>query len=161
VVRSGGKGSLSESGEGVEMFFGTYTPRLDDKGRLFLPAKFRDELSEGLVVTRGQERCLYVWSMEEFGKLTERLKEAPVTNKGARDYVRMFFAGASDETPDKQGRVTIPSMLREYASLSKECIVIGAMNRIEIWDAGSWQTYSEEQEQAFSDLSEEVFPGVI
>jgi MraZ protein len=161
VVRSGGKGGLSESGEGVEMFFGTYTPRLDDKGRLFLPAKFRDELSEGLVVTRGQERCLYVWSMEEFGKLTERLKEAPVTNKGARDYVRMFFAGASDETPDKQGRVTIPSMLREYASLSKECIVIGAMNRIEIWDAGSWQTYSEEQEQAFSDLSEEVFPGVI
>ena len=80
------------------MFFGTYTPRLDDKGRLVLPAKFRDELSEGLVVTRGQERCLYVWSMDEFGKLTERLKEAPVTNKGARDYVRMFFAGASDET---------------------------------------------------------------
>mgnify|MGYP003909083573 CR=1 FL=1 len=77
------------------MFFGTYTPRLDDKGRLFLPAKFRDELAEGLVVTRGQERCLYVWSMEEFGKLTERLREAPVTNKAARDYVRMFFAGAS------------------------------------------------------------------
>ncbi len=86
------------------MFFGTYTPRLDDKGRLFLPAKFRDELAEGLVVTRGQERCLYVWSMAEFGKLTERLREAPVTNKAARDYVRMFFAGASDETPDKQGR---------------------------------------------------------
>ena len=79
------------------MFFGTYTPRLDDKGRLFLPAKFRDELSEGLVVTRGQERCLYVWSMEEFGKLTERLREVPVTNKAARDYVRMLFAGASDE----------------------------------------------------------------
>jgi MraZ protein len=165
VVRSGGKcrPSARQRGDrgGVEMFFGTYTPRLDDKGRLFLPAKFRDELSEGLVVTRGQERCLYVWSMDEFGKLTDRLREAPVTNKGARDYVRMFFAGASDETPDKQGRITIPSMLREYASLSKECIVIGAMNRIEIWDAESWQSYSEAQEQAFSDLSEEVFPGVI
>jgi MraZ protein len=143
------------------MIFGTYTPRLDDKGRLFLPAKFRDELSEGLVVTRGQERCLYVWSMEEFGKLTERLREAPVTSKAARDYVRMFFAGASDETPDKQGRITIPPMLREYASLSKDCIVIGAMNRIEIWDAASWQAYSDEQEQAFADLSEEVFPGVM
>jgi MraZ protein len=143
------------------MFFGTYTPRLDDKGRLFLPAKFRDELSEGLVVTRGQERCLYVWSMEEFGKLTERMREVPVTNKAGRDYVRMFFAGASDETPDKQGRVTIPPMLREYASLSKDCIVIGAMNRIEIWDAASCQSYSDQQEQAFADLSEEVFPGVV
>lgn len=138
------------------MFFGTYTPRLDDKGRLFLPAKFRDELSEGLVVTRGQERCLSVWSMEEFGRLTERLKEAPVTNKGARDYTRMLFAGASDETPDKQGRITIPTMLREYASLAKECIVIGAMNRVEIWDAVAWQTYSDEHEQAFADMSEEV-----
>jgi transcriptional regulator MraZ len=142
------------------MFFGTYTPRLDDKGRLFLPAKFRDELAGGLVVTRGQERCLYVWSMEEFAKLTERLREVPVTNKAARDYVRMFFAGASDETPDKQGRVTIPPMLRDYASLSKDCIVIGAMNRVEIWDAASWQSYSDEQEQAFADLSEDVFPGV-
>lgn len=142
------------------MFFGTYTPKLDDKGRLFLPAKFRDELAEGLVVTRGQERCLYVWSMAEFDKLTERMREVPVTNKAGRDYVRMFFAGASDETPDKQGRVTIPPMLREYASLSKDCIVIGAMNRIEIWDAVSWQSYSDQQEQAFADLSEEVFPGV-
>ena len=142
------------------MFFGTYTPRLDEKGRLFLPAKFREELAEGLVVTRGQERCLYVWSMEEFGKLTERLREAPVTNKATRDYVRMFFAGASNETPDKQGRITVPPMLREYASLTRDCIVIGAMNRIEIWDATSWQTYSDEQEQAFADLSDEVFPGV-
>ena len=142
------------------LFFGTYTPRLDDKGRIFFPAKFRDELAEGLVVTRGQERCLYVWSLEEFGKLTERLREVPVTNKSARDYMRMFFAGASDETPDKQGRVTIPLMLRDYASLSKDCIVIGAMNRVEIWDSASWQTYSEEQEPAFAGLSEDVFLGL-
>ena len=141
-------------------FMGTYTPKLDDKGRLFLPAKFRDELAEGLVVTRGQERCLYVWSMEEFTKLTERLRDTSVTNKSARDYVRMFFAGASDETPDKQGRITVPPMLRGYASLERDCIVIGAMNRIEIWDAASWQTYSDQQEQAFADLSDEVFPGV-
>jgi MraZ protein len=142
------------------VFFGTYTPRLDDKGRIFLPAKFRDELAEGLVVTRGQERCLYVWSMEEFTKLTERLRDTSVTNKSARDYVRMFFAGAYDETPDKQGRITVPPMLRGYASLERDCIVIGAMNRIEIWDAASWQTYSDQQEQAFADLSEEILPGV-
>jgi len=143
------------------MFFGTYTPRLDDKGRLFLPAKFRDELLEGLVVTRGQERCLNVWSMQDFSTLTDRLKGTPITSKTSRDYVRMLFAGASNETPDKQGRITVPPMLREYASLAKDCVVIGAMNRIEIWDATAWQTYSDSQEQAFADLSEEVFPGVM
>jgi MraZ protein len=140
------------------MFFGTYTPKLDDKGRLFLPAKFRDDLAEGLVVTRGQERCLTVWSMEDFGRLTERLRQAPVTNKGTRDYVRMLFAAASQEVPDKQGRITIPTLLREYASLRKDVMVIGAMNRIEIWDPQSWQQYSEEQEQVFADLSDDVFP---
>jgi len=140
------------------MFFGTYTPKLDDKGRIFLPARFRDELVEGLVVTRGQERCLNVWSREEFGRFTARLRELPVANKAGRDYVRMLFAGATDETPDKQGRITIPQMLRDYASLSKECVVIGANNRVEIWDAGSWAAYEESQVQAFSDMSEDIFP---
>lgn len=142
------------------MFFGTYTPKLDDKGRLFLPAKFREQLTEGLVVTRGQERCLTIWSLEDFQKLTERLAQAPVTNKGTRDYVRMLFAAASQEVPDKQGRITIPPVLREYASLDKDVVVIGSMNRIEIWDPTSWATYSEEQEQVFSELSDEVFPGI-
>ena len=142
------------------MFFGTYTPKIDDKGRLFLPAKFRDQLTEGLVVTRGQERCLTIWSLEDFQKLTERLAQAPVTNKGTRDYVRMLFAAASQEVPDKQGRISIPPMLREYASLTKDVVVIGSMNRIEIWDPTSWATYSEEQEQVFSELSDEVFPGI-
>jgi MraZ protein len=140
------------------MFFGTFAPKLDDKGRLFLPAKFRDELAEGLVVTRGQERCLNIWSRDEFGRFTERLKAMPVANKAGRDYVRMLFAGASDETPDKQGRITIPPMLRSYAALQKDCVVIGAMNRVEIWDSASWADYEASQEQAFSELSEDVFP---
>ena len=142
------------------MSFGTYTPKLDDKNRLFLPAKFRDQLTEGLVVTRGQERCLTIWSLEDFQKLTERLAQAPVTNKGTRDYVRMLFAAASQEVPDKQGRISIPGVLREYASLKKEVVVIGSMNRIEIWDPQAWAAYSEEQEQVFSELSDEVFPGI-
>ena len=142
------------------MFFGTYTPKLDEKGRLFLPAKFRDQLTEGLVVTRGQERCLTVWSMDDFQRLTDRLREAPVTNKGTRDYVRMLFAAASQELPDKQGRISIPGSLRDYASLTKDVVVIGSMNRIEIWDPTAWTTYSEEQEQKFSELSDEVFPGI-
>ena len=142
------------------MFFGTYTPKLDDKGRLFLPAKFRDQLTEGLVVTRGQERCLTIWSLGDFQQLTERLAQAPVTNKGTRDYVRMLFAAASQEVPDKQGRISIPPVLREYASLTKDVVVIGSMNRIEIWDPTAWSTYSQEQEQVFSELSDEVFPGI-
>lgn len=140
------------------MFLGTHTPRLDEKGRIFLPAKFRDELSEGLVVTRGQERCLYVWPSSEFRAFTDQLRTTPVTNKRARDFMRMLFAGASAEQADKQGRVTLPQLLRDYAGLHRDCVVIGAFNRVEIWDAESWRAYSDEQEPAFADWSEEVLP---
>ena len=142
------------------MFFGTYTPKLDEKGRLFLPAKFRDQLSGGLMVTRGQEHCLYVWPQAEIERVTERLREAPVSNKATRDYIRMFSSGASDDAPDKQGRITVPPQLREWAGLTKDVVVIGAMNRLEIWDETKWSAYSEEQEEAFAELSEEVFPGI-
>ncbi len=143
------------------MFLGTHSPRLDDKGRLFLPAKFRDELAPGVVITKGQERCLYVFPLEEFNRITERLREAPVTAKAVRDYTRVFFASASDETPDRQGRITVPTALRGYAGLTKDCVVIGQNTRLEIWDTAAWQAYESEQEQAFSDLSEEVLPGVL
>jgi MraZ protein len=143
------------------MFLGTHTPRLDDKGRLILPAKFRDELAEGLVITKGQERCLYVWPMAEFARITEQMRQAPVTSKAARDYLRVFFAGASDEIPDKQGRVTVPPALRDYAGLTRDCVVIGANSRVEVWDAQAWERYLTDQEQAFSELSEEVLPGVL
>ncbi|MFC7330256.1 division/cell wall cluster transcriptional repressor MraZ [Marinactinospora rubrisoli] len=143
------------------MFLGTHTPRLDEKGRLFLPAKYRDELSGGLVITKGQERCLYVFPVPEFQRVTATLRSAPVTAKAVRDYSRVFFASASDEVPDKQGRVTIPAGLRGYAGLRRECVVIGANTRLEIWDAAAWAAYEAEQEQAFADLSEEVLPGVL
>ncbi|KWX00321.1 transcriptional regulator MraZ [Carbonactinospora thermoautotrophica] len=143
------------------MFLGTHSPRLDDKGRLILPAKFRDELAEGLVITKGQERCLYVWPMAEFARITEQMRNAPVTSKAARDYMRVFFAGAFDQVPDKQGRITIPPPLREYAGLTRDCVVIGANTRVEIWDAEAWNRYLAEQEEAFAELSEEVLPGLI
>ena len=143
------------------MFLGTHQPRLDDKGRLFLPAKYREELAEGLVITKGQERCLYVFPVEEFQRITEALSTAPVTAKAVRDYSRVFFASASDEKPDKQGRITIPQGLRHYAGLQRDCVVIGANTRLEIWDAQSWDTYLNAQEQAFADLSEEVLPGIL
>lgn len=143
------------------MFLGTHAPRLDEKGRLFLPAKFRDELAEGLVITKGQERCLYVFPTAEFSRLTGALRDAPVTAKAVRDYSRVFFASASDETPDRQGRITIPAALRDYAGLSRECAVIGANTRVEIWDAQAWDTYLTAQEPAFAEMSEEVMPGVM
>jgi MraZ protein len=143
------------------MFLGTHHPRLDEKGRLFLPARFRDQLAGGLVMTKGQERCLYVWPTDEFARITEQMSQAPVTSKSARDYLRVLFAGASDEVPDKQGRVTVPPALRSYAGLTRECVVIGANTRVEIWDAQAWATYEAAQEQSFSEIAEEVVPGLL
>lgn len=142
------------------MFVGTYTPKLDDKGRLFLPAKFRDQLEEGLMVTRGQERCLTVYGLDQFETLTAKLREASLTNKTTRSYVRMLSSGAFDQVPDKQGRISIAPLLRTYAGLQKDVVVIGALDRVEIWDPANWETYLASEEDQFSDLSEEIFPGV-
>ena len=143
------------------MFLGTHSPRLDEKGRLILPAKFREQLEAGVVVTRGQERCLYVFPAAEFERLAEQLRQAPVTSKQARDYLRVFLSGASDEVPDKQGRITLPTNLRTYAGLDRDCAVIGAGQRVEIWDAAAWDSYLAEQEQAFAEQAEEVVPGLF
>ena len=142
------------------MFLGTHTPRLDDKGRLALPARFRSELEAGLVITKGQERCLFVFPMAEFARITDLLRAAPVTQRSVRDYSRVFFASASHEVPDGQGRITVPAPLREYAGLSKDCVVIGANSRVEVWDSAAWQNYLESTEQSFAD-AEEVLPGLL
>ena len=107
------------------MFLGTYTPKLDDKGRLFLPAKFREELMAGLVVTTGQERCLTVYKLGDFAEIAARVQAAPITVKGARDYGRFLGANANQDTPDKQGRITITPMQRDYAALTKDVMVLG------------------------------------
>ncbi|HUB21713.1 MAG TPA: division/cell wall cluster transcriptional repressor MraZ [Streptosporangiaceae bacterium] len=143
------------------MFLGTHQPRLDEKGRLFLPAKYREELAGGVVITKGQDRCLFVWPREEFSRITEKLRNAPVTDKASRDYSRVLFSGASDELPDRQGRITVPAALRAYAGLQRDCVVIGANTRLEIWDSQSWETYLATQEDAFSGASQEVFPGTL
>lgn len=143
------------------MFLGTFSPRLDEKGRLILPAKFRDELAHGLVVTRGQERCLYLFSRSEFEAMHDRIRNAPITSKMSRDYLRVFLSGAHDELPDKQYRVTLPSALREYAGLERDLVVIGAGSRAEIWNAEAWQEYLSTQEKTFSEIEEEVIPGLF
>lgn len=143
------------------MFLGTHTPRLDDKGRLFLPAKFRDRLADGLVMTKGQERCLYVYDVAEFTRVATAMQQGPTSSKAVRDYVRVFLSGASDEVPDKQGRVTIPPPLRAYAGLTRDCTVIGAGNRVEVWDTPAWEAYLVRSEAAFAEQSEEVIPGLF
>ena len=143
------------------MFLGTHTPRLDDKGRLILPAKFRDDLSEGLVLTKGQEHCLYGWPMSEWHRITEQMRSASVTGKASRDFTRVMFASASDEAPDKQGRITVPQPLREYAGLTRDCVVIGVHTRSEVWDQNAWETYLAGSEQTYAEMAEEVLPGVL
>ena len=143
------------------MFLGTHMQRLDDKGRLILPAKFREELAGGLVVTRGQEHCLTLFSAREFETVHEKLRTAPMTSKDARDYLRVFLSGASAEQPDKQGRITIPQILRKYAGLERELAVIGLGNRVEIWEAHTWESYLNETEQGFADRTDEVIQGVF
>ena len=143
------------------MLLCTHTPKLDDKGRIILPAKFRDELSAGVVVTRGQERCLYVFSKSEFESVHEKIRQAPVTSEEARKYLRLFLSGAADDTPDKQGRVLVPQLLRDYAGLTKELVIIGVGSRAEIWDAGSWQEFLSSNEEKFATQAEEVIPGLI
>lgn len=151
---------IGESGSGSDLLLGTFTPRLDDKGRLILPAKFRPRLAPGLVITRGHEHCLFVIPMDEFRQIYDQARQAPVTSKQARDYLRVFLSGAHDEIPDKQGRVSIPLPLRRYAGLDRDVAVIGAGTRVEIWDAAAWETYLEAQEAAYADTVEEVFPAL-
>jgi MraZ protein len=143
------------------MLLGTHTPKLDDKGRVILPARFRDDLGGGVVITRGQERCLYVFSQTEFERVHERVREAPLTNKQARDFLRMFLSGASAEQPDAQNRITIPPVLRAYAGLGRDLVVTGVGAHAEVWDAQAWQDYSDANESVYSELEQEVIPGLF
>ena len=143
------------------MLLGTHTPKLDDKGRVILPAKFREDLAGGIVITRGQERCLYVFSTAEFESVHERIRQAPLSNKQARDFLRMFLSGASAEMPDSQNRITIPPTLRAYAGLEKELVVTGVGAHAEIWDAKSWSDYLENNESSYADMEQEVIPGLF
>jgi MraZ protein len=129
---------------------------LDEKGRLALPAKYRPVLAEGVVVTRGQERCLFVFTRETFEQRTQALRDAPMASKAVRTYSRMYGAEAHDDVPDRQGRVTIPAALRAYAGLDRDVVVVGAIGRLEIWDPQQWEAFTAEQEPVFADLDEEV-----
>ena len=139
------------------MFLGTYTPKLDDKGRLTLPAKFRDALAGGLMVAKSQDHSLAVYPRAEFAERARRAVEESKSNPEARASLRVFAAGADEQHPDAQGRITLSADLRRYASLSKECVVIGAVDYLEIWDAAAWQNYQQTHEEHFSAAGDEAF----
>ncbi len=130
------------------MFLGEFIHTIDEKGRLTIPAKFRDDLEGGLVVTRGLDRCLAIYPIEEWRRLAEQVSALPMTDRRARAFRRLVFANASDSIPDKQGRVLIPPRLREYAGLDSEAVVTGLNTYIEVWNSASW---GEERERVEGD----------
>ena len=143
------------------MFLGTYEPKLDDKGRVILPARFREDMEGGIVLTRGQEHCIYAFPAQEFEQMTVELRRAPLSSKQARDYVRVLLSGAYKEVPDKQGRITLPPDLRKYAGLDRELTVIGAGSRAEIWNSQAWNAYLSVPEDVFSQTENEIIPGMF
>ena len=121
------------------MFMGEYNHTLDAKGRLIVPSKFREQLGDEFVVTKGLDGCLFVYPLSEWTKNEEKFRDIPLTTKDARKFARFFFAGAASCEVDKQGRALIPNVLREYASIEKEVVSVGVLNRVEIWDKDKWQ----------------------
>jgi len=122
------------------MFLGEFEHTIDGKGRLTIPAKFRDELASGVVVTRGLDGCLWAYNRSEWEKLADKISHLPSTNPNARNFARFMFSSAFDSIPDRQGRILIPQNLRDYAGIASETIVIGVMNRVEIWNPDQWRS---------------------
>jgi MraZ protein len=143
------------------MFLGTHTPKVDEKGRIILPAKFRSGLADGVVLTKGQDRSLVLWPVAEFEAAANRIREASQSNAAVRAYSRVLFSSAFDQVPDKQGRITVPQALRDYAGLQRDCVVVGNHNTVEIWDEQAWQGYLQAQDAAFAEIDEEVVPGLF
>lgn len=133
---------------------GEFQHNVDAKGRLIVPSKLREQLGEKFVVTRGMDGCLFGYPLTEWSKLETKLNEMPLSKKDTRAFVRFFYSAATECEIDKQGRINIPSTLRNHASLEKECVVIGVANRIEIWDCARWNAFTEETEASFDDIAE-------
>lgn len=138
------------------MFMGEFQHNIDEKGRVIIPAKFRDELGTTFIITRGLDNSLFVYPVEEWKQIEQKLKSLPFTRADARKFTRFFFSGAVECEVDKQGRVIIPNNLRSYAELTKECIFIGVSNRVEVWSKELWDTYYRESETSFNEIAEKI-----
>lgn len=141
------------------MLMGEYHHSIDDKGRLIIPSKFRNDLGEEIIITRGLDKCLFVYSKEEWKKVTSKLETLPFTKKDARDFNRFFLSGATTSVFDRTGRINITSPLVQYANLTKDCVIIGVNERLEIWDEGIFNSFIESNIDNFSAIAENLFEG--
>jgi MraZ protein len=137
-------------------FLGTFTPRMDDKGRVTLPVRYREDFAPGIMIVSGQDHCLYLFTPEGFEEFAQDAINAPVTDKSARGYQRYMFSNTDDQRPDGQGRISIPARMREYAGLTKDVVIAGVGKRMEVWDAAEWARYEAAQEAAYASPSEGV-----
>ena len=138
------------------MLIGEYEHSIDVKGRLIMPAKLKEDIGEKFVVTKGLDGCLFVYSLVEWKTFEDKLRTFPLTNKDARALIRFFLAGAMECEIDKQGRFLIPGNLREFAGLEKEVVIIGVLNKIEIWSKDKWLKYSEEENKSADEIAEKM-----
>lgn len=138
------------------MFIGEFTHSIDEKGRLSIPAKFRASLSEGCVVTRGLDHCLWIYSIAEWEKLAGKIAELPLTQKNARSFSRLMLSGATDSKLDRAGRIILPGYLKEYAGIKTKAVVAGVFNRIEVWPEDTWKNFKKEMEDNSDDIAESL-----
>ena len=138
------------------MFLGQYEHTLDEKGRLSLPAKLRDKLGATFIVTKGLDRCLFIYPQDEWENIERRLTELSTTKSDARSFARMFFAGAAECECDKQGRINIPQPLRDHAMLTKDAVILGVGSRVEVWSLDKWREYSEQALENYEKIAEDL-----
>lgn len=142
------------------MLIGEFHHSLDDKNRLIIPSKLRSELEDEVIITRGLDKCLFIYSKTEWNKIVNELSKLPFTKKDARNFNRFFLSGASLTGFDKQGRINIVQTLLDYALITREVTIIGVNDRIEVWDKDSYETFIKDNENNFSDMAESLFSGV-
>lgn len=140
----------------MKMFIGEYNHNLDEKGRLAIPVKFREDLKGGAVVTKGLDGCLFLYPLSEWRILADKLSQLPISQANTRAFARLMLAGAMDVSLDKQGRVMIPDYLRKYINLSKKVIINGLYNRLEIWDEDTWEEYKKKTEADSGEIAEQL-----
>lgn len=139
------------------MLIGEYHHTIDEKGRLIIPSKFRESLGDNFIITRGLENCLFVYSLENWDKICNKLNSLPFTKKDARVFNRFFMSGATDVELDKQGRANISTPLIQYAHLNKDCVIIGTGDRLEIWSQEDWNAFFDSNKDNMSDIAENLF----
>ena len=143
----------------LSMLMGEYHHNIDDKGRLIIPSKFRNELGNQYIITKGLDKCLFVYSVDEWNKLVKDLNTLKFTKKNVRAFERFFVGGASLNEFDKQGRISITSPLIHYANINKECVIIGVNERLEIWDKEEFDKFIKENENTLEEIAEDLFEG--